>query len=104
MQPLNYIRPGVTRPDEARLPAAAGFMVGIAITLVTTVAVWWLLRKTRTAPGVSLWLVPCVALVAAGVLEGRLRWRGVAAGVAFTLGMIVLVGCAGVLIICGGMR
>jgi hypothetical protein len=105
VEPLNYVRPGLAWRDDERRPFIAGFGIGIGLTLFTLMVMGWMLTRM----GLRSWwapmvVVPCAALVVAAVLEGLYGFRGIIAGVGFTLGMLVLLGCVGVWILCGGMR
>jgi hypothetical protein len=103
-RPLDYVRPTTPNPERRPFPVAAGMGVGFCVFLAA-VAVWWPVGR-GSAEGFALGLagVPLIALVAAGLLQARLRWRGVVAGVLMAVGLAVLIPGIALAVICGGMR
>lgn len=102
--PLDYVRPTTNTADRRRFPVAAGMGVGLCVFLATA-AMWWPIgRLSVEAFALGLAGVPLIALLAAGVLQARLGWRGVVAGVLMGVGLAILIPAFTLLVICGGMR
>ena len=103
---LNYARPGGVRREVRGLPVAAGFFMGIAL-YVTTAAAWWGVVRAGGGLSVGLWGlagVPATALLVAVVLEAKLGWRGLRAGVSTAFGLTFLIGVFGIVAICGNFQ
>jgi hypothetical protein len=73
----------------------------VVLTVVTLAATGAMLSYAHLGAKVAVSGLALVAAVVAAVLEVRYRWRGVIAGVAFTVGIAALLGLVGFWVLCG---
>ena len=105
-RPLDYVRPGYAGDRDEGLPVGVGFVIGVVL-YVAVAGAWWVVASQ--AGHLSLALlglagVPVAAAVLGGILQASLGWRGVVAGVGAAVGLSLLLGCFGIMAICGAFR
>jgi site-specific recombinase len=101
---LDYMRVGQTERFDSPLPPAVGFMIGIVLFIAVVGGCAMIVGLVGARLDTRIIVVLCspiLALVVAGAVQVAFGWRLVAAGAMTALGVIALVGCFGIAVICG---